>query len=169
MSENSKKAAQKVDGASVCAFSGHRNFDYFVNFVDSGLLMRLEEEIKAALDRGVREFLCGMAQGFDLTAADTLLRLAKNYKGVRLIAVMPCADQTKTFTSKNKELHDRILKNCYDVVVLSDSYTKGCMHVRDRYLVDHSEELICFLRKKSGGTYYTVKYAEKSGKKVVIL
>ena len=158
---------QLENGVKVCAFTGHRDFEYFVNCVDSSLLLRLEEEIRAALDRGVREFLCGMAQGFDLCAAETLLRIAENYKGVRLIAVIPCADQTDTFSQKNRERHEKIIKSCFDTVVLSDKYTKGCMHIRDRYLVDHCDEIICFLRKKSGGTFYTVRYARKSGKKVI--
>ena len=43
------------------------------------------------------------------------------------------------------------------------------MFERDRYLVDNSDLLVCFLRKNRGGTFYTVNYARKKGKKIIEL
>ena len=148
-----------------CAFTGHRNAQYY-NECIKPLEPALSEAIKGLLDSGYGEFYCGMAQGFDLMAAQCLLRFKDRYL-FRLIAVKPCADQTSTFTSKNKKLHDEILKDCHDVITLSDVYFKGCMQARDRYLVDNCDALLCFLRKSSGGTYYTVNYAIKKGKKII--
>ena len=148
-----------------CAFTGHRNAHYY-NDGTEPLIYTLKRAIKQLLDEGCEEFYCGMAQGFDLMAAQCLLEFKNDYN-FRLIAVKPCADQTATFTSKNRRLHDEILKDCHDVIVLSDAYFKGCMQMRDRYLVDNCDALICFLRKSYGGTYYTVNYARKKGLKII--
>jgi predicted Rossmann fold nucleotide-binding protein DprA/Smf involved in DNA uptake len=43
------------------------------------------------------------------------------------------------------------------------------MFARDRYIVDKSDVLLCYLRKKSGGTYYTYKYAEELEKEIIII
>lgn len=148
-----------------CAFTGHRNAEY-LNAVQEPVSGNLHAALNSLLDEGVTEFYCGMAQGFDLMAASELLTF-RGYYDFRLIAVKPCADQSDTFTSKNKKLYDEILRQCDDVVVLSENYYKGCMQARDRYMVDKSDILLCFLRKSSGGTYYTVQYAKKKGKRIV--
>ena len=55
------------------------------------------------------------------------------------------------------------------MVVLEPCYVAGCMYKRDRYLVENSDVLVCFLRRNSGGTYYTVNYARKMNKKIIEL
>ena len=47
------------------------------------------------------------------------------------------------------------------VVYTAQQYTRGCMHRRNRYLVDNSGICVCYLTKERGGTAYTVNYAEK--------
>ncbi|WP_297983767.1 hypothetical protein [uncultured Oscillibacter sp.] len=47
------------------------------------------------------------------------------------------------------------------VVYTAQQYTRGCMHKRNRYLVDNSGVCVCYLTKERGGTAYTVNYAEK--------
>ena len=41
--------------------------------------------------------------------------------------------------------------------------TSGCMHVRNRHLVDFSSYCICYQTKETGGTAYTVNYAKENG------
>ena len=146
-----------------CAFSGHRNlFDY-----DFDELL-LERVVLNLVKNGCRRFLCGMAVGFDLKAAQAVLSLKDEY-AVELVACLPCANQSERFSSKNKAVYNEILARCDEVIVLQEEYTDGCMFRRDRYLVDNSDVLVCFLRKRSGGTYYTVKYAQKQDKKIIEL
>ena len=59
--------------------------------------------------------------------------------------------------------YERIKALADKVVYTSQEYTKGCMHKRNRHLVDHSSVCVCYLTKKDGGTAYTVDYAEKQG------
>lgn len=145
---------------STCAFTGHRDLED----LDIALLDRV---ILHLVKNGCKKFLCGMARGFDLTAAESVMALKKDYPDIELVACVPCDGQERYFSSGDKARYERIIKNCSRVVNLSESYYHGCMHARNRYMVDNSDVVVCYLRKKTGGTYYTVKYAEKKGVKCI--
>lgn len=147
---------------SVCAFTGHR---ILTDDFDPDLLKRV---ITNLAKNGVKRFLCGMAVGFDMEAAKAVLSIKKKLK-LELVACLPCAGQDARFSEKNKELYKSILGQCDEVITLEPSYVSGCMHKRDRYLVDNCDVLVCFLRRKSGGTYYTVSYARRNNKKIIEL
>ena len=70
-----------------CAFTGHRNLKN-TNF-DASLLDRT---IGHLIKNGTDTFLCGMAMGFDLESAQSVIMHKKNYD-VKLIACIPCANQ----------------------------------------------------------------------------
>lgn len=147
----------------VCAFSGHRNLNS--GGFDNGLLDRV---ILNLIKNGTNTFLCGMAQGFDLAAAQSVLQYKKDYD-ILLVACLPCANQTDTFSEKNRKIYNSVLEQCDKVITLAPVYYSGCMHERDRFMVENSDLLVCYLRKRSGGTFYTVNYARKMGKKIIEL
>ena len=147
----------------VCAFTGHRNLAGY-NFDE----LLLERVILHLVQNGVTRFLCGMAVGFDMKAAQAVLRLKERYK-IELVACLPCVNQAERYSAKNKMLYREILLKCDLVVALEREYRNGCMQSRDRFMVDNSDTLVCFLRKNSGGTYYTVNYAKKLDKKIIEL
>ena len=148
---------------NVCAFTGHRD-------VGDGLdLELLERVVKSVIQGGKDTFLCGMARGFDLIAGQTVLRLKTEYPHIKLIACIPCLYQDKYFNEQDKQLYRETLNLCDDKVYVSKSYYKGCMLVRNRYMVDNSSMLIAFERESEGGTVYTIKYALSKNKKVYIL
>lgn len=146
-----------------CAFTGHRvlfNTDF-----DPELLDRV---VLSLIKNGTNRFLCGMAMGFDFEAAQTVIKYKSEY-GVKLVACIPCANQAERFPKSAKILYERILQNCDEVEILSNDYYEGCMLNRDRYLVDNCDVLVSFLRRKKGGTFYTVNYANECGKKIIPL
>lgn len=128
----------------------------------------LERVIHHLIVMGYDRFLCGMAVGFDLIAAACVAEQKKT-SPVRLVACIPCATQSENFSAKGKAEYERLLDCCDEKIILSDEYFQGCMQQRNRYLVDHCDVLVTFLRRKRGGTYYTVKYAERAGKKIIEL
>ncbi len=147
---------------SVCCFTGHRVLkDLDFNLLDKVVL----DLIKAGCNR----FLCGMARGFDVAAAESLIPLLDKYGGVELVACIPCANQLDYLSKSDKNRYLNILSRCSEKIVLSENYYSGCMHVRDRFMVDNSDIVLCYLRHKNGGTYYTVNYAQKCGLKVIEL
>lgn len=127
----------------------------------------LDRVIKNLIKNGCRRFLCGMARGFDLAAAESVLSLKKDYPDVSLVACVPFGEQSRYFSTADKCRYERIISNCAEVICLSDNYFNGCMHVRNRYMVDNCDVVVCYLRKNMGGTYYTVKYAQKKGIKCI--
>lgn len=147
----------------VCAFTGHRqveeNFD----------VQRLKEVLAAYIGEGYIDFLCGMAVGFDMLAAELVLKLKADYPQIRLIACIPCEGQSKYFQSAQKSRYKRILQACDEVRVLSDRYYKGCMQARDRYMVENSHLIIAYKRVNEGGTYYTLNYAVSLNKRICLI
>lgn len=117
-------------------------------------------------DQGCNTFLCGMARGFDLFAAEAVLKLKDGGKEVVLIACVPCPEQSRYFNDGDRVRYEYILSRCDEVKVLSDRYFKGCMQMRDRFMIDNSSRLLAYCRKEEGGTAYTLKYAEKKGKTI---
>lgn len=114
------------------------------------------------MEGGVTTFLNGVAVGFDLLAAEYVLELKKKFPNVKLIACVPCYGQEKKYSTEDKARYIKIIKNADEVVALAEHYFRGCMQNRDRYMVDNAELLICYCRKTTGGTAYTVRYFEKT-------
>lgn len=144
-----------------CAFTGHRNLNY--PDYDPELLDRV---VLNLIKNGCERFLCGMAMGFDLDAAQTVTKYKKQY-GVKLVACVPCPGQADKFPVKVRKLYGSIINQCDEVEVLSDSYYDGCMLSRNRYMIDNCDVLVSFLRKNRGGTYYTVNYARQKDIKII--
>ena len=120
-----------------------------------------------AIEQGYRYFGCGGALGFDTLAAQTVLRLQEIYPEIRLILVLPCRDQTRGWKQADVAEYDRIMKAADKVTYTSEQYYSGCMHKRNRHLVDYSSLCICYLTEASGGTAYTVNYAQSQGLKII--
>ena len=143
-----------------CAFTGHR----VLQDLDFALLDRV---IKNLIKNGYNRFLCGMARGFDLAAAESVIALKAEYPDVCLVACIPFKGQEQNLSLSDRSRYKRILENCSEIIYLSEFYYSGCMHLRDRFMVDNCDTVVCHLRKKTGGTYYTVKYAQKKGVKCI--
>ena len=145
-----------------CAFTGHRILEK--NF-DSNLLDRV---ILNLIKGGTKNFYCGMATGFDLAAAESVLQYKNDYE-VNLIPCIPCLGQENAYSQKNKERYLKILEKCNQKIILSVEYYDGCMFARDRYMVDKCNVLVTYQRRKSGGTSYTVNYAKSKGVNIIEL
>ena len=63
-------------------------------------------------------------------------------------------------------LYENILNRSDYYFYVSQSYHRGCMQQRNRRLVDDSELCVAYCTQATGGTAYTVQYAEKKGVKV---
>ena len=120
-----------------------------------------------AIEQGYRYFGVGGALGFDTLAAQTVLELESEYPEIKLILVLPCENQTRGWELSDIEEYERIKAAADKVVYTSKDYYSGCMHKRNRHLVDNSSLCICYLTEQSGGTAYTVNYARSQGLKIV--
>lgn len=143
-----------------CCFTGHRQLPE--KYKDE-IASKLENTIKLLIHSGYRYFGTGGALGFDTLAAQTVLRLRKGYPQIKLILVLPCLSQADKWHPSDVEIYQEIIKQADKVVYTSKEYTPKCMFKRNRHLVDHSSACVCYLTRRSGGTAYTVEYAQKCG------
>ena len=149
-----------------CCFTGHRELPFWGR---RGIAAKLEKVIIEQINNGIRFFGAGGALGFDTLAAQTVLKLKKEYPKIKLILVLPCVTQAQGWPHKDVEEYERIKAQADKVVYVSQQYTPGCMHRRNRHLVDNSSVCICYLTKQDGGTAYTVSYARKRELEVINL
>lgn len=145
------------------AFTGHRIISEPVD------IENLTSTIKELIDGGADAFLCGMAMGFDLIAAEAVLTIKRETSEIKLIACVPCPDQKNSFTKSEKAKYERIIAQCDEVRLICDHYYDGCMLARNRYMVDNSSTVIAYKRSNIGGTVYTLKYANEKGKKIIFI
>ena len=150
----------RVVKEKTCCFTGHRD-------IPSGayqhIFSKTEEMVESLIKEGYLYFGAGGALGFDTIAAFTVLKLKEKYPDVRLILVLPCLSQTRGWSSHDVEIYEDIKSRADKVVYTSEEYTRGCMHKRNRHLVDNSSACIAYLTDSKGGTAYTVDYAKKHG------
>ncbi len=139
----------------VCMFTGHRSLGE--DFFSEELLFAIDEKIAA----GYTDFLCGMAVGFDLLAAEFVLMRKVENPNLRLIACLPCKEQDKYFSKEDKARYRNALDFADEVVLLSESYYRGCMHVRDEYMANRADCAVTYCKKQQGGTAYTVRYLHR--------
>jgi uncharacterized phage-like protein YoqJ len=151
----------------ICCFTGHRH-------IPQDIILHLPEKLDALLDElianGYREFRCGGAQGFDTIAALKVLEKKKLLGDeIKLCLCLPCKDQTRGWSESAKRAYSLVLERADSVSYAAESYNSGCMHARNRALVDGSDLCVAFCLSSSGGTAYTLLYAKKQGVPVRVL
>lgn len=141
-----------------CCFTGHR-------IIPQNQYNRIYEALKIEIinliEAGYCYFGVGGALGFDIIAAQAILELRQIYLRIKLILVLPCKDQTKYWSEKDIAIYEEIKNRCNKYTYTSEHYYPGCLHKRNRHLVDHSTVCIAYLTKQNGGTAFTVNYAIK--------
>jgi len=165
----------KPDIMRACSFTGHRPASFIFEHDESHpqflkLKALLEERVALLVGNGVTTFYSGMAMGVDQWCAEVVLELKKTNPSIRLIAVRPCETQADRWNDAQRERHYNTLALCDDVITLHKKYTKGCMHERNRFLVDNAQYVLAvYDGGGKGGTAYTVGYAKKLGRWVTVI
>ncbi len=149
-----------------CCFTGHRQLP---PGKQAEIAKHMERVITGLYQRGILYYGAGGALGFDCLAAQTVLRLRESCPGMKLILVLPCLTQTKGWPAADVAEYERIKGLADKVVYTGQAYTRGCMHKRNRHLVDNSSVCVCYLDSESGGTAYTVDYARKKELEIINL
>ena len=160
---------------TTCAFTGHRPksfpWKYDETASDCVLLKEvLMAQIEALADRGVTDFLSGMAQGTDLWGSEIVLDLKKKNPALKLHCVLPCKGQESKWTASAQELYRSILVQANEVIYVRQAYSRDCMMKRNRYLVDHSSILLAVYNgTRRSGTGATVRYAQQLNREIVMI
>ena len=146
--------------ANAVCVSGHRDIKNDIN------VKKVKIIFENLINNGIDTFLIGMAIGFD-TLCFQILEEFKKTKSIKIIACIPCLNQADKFSFEQKKEYYRLLSVADEKIVLSENYTPSCMQKRNKFMVDNSSAVICYLNRNKGGTFNTVKYAEKIGIPVI--
>ena len=109
------------------------------------------------------KIVSGMAQGVDQWAAEIAVEM-----NIPFIAAIPCDNQDSNWPQSSKDHYQELLSKAESCVNVSPGpYTKDCMHKRDQWVVDNSDNLLAVWNgQRYGGTFATVRMAEKATKTI---
>lgn len=139
---------------------GHRDFGGH-KVLDEKLVPFLKDTIR---DECFVEIYIGRDGEFDVYAASVVKRVQNQVgkENNELICVLP-------YTKRNMEHYEKY----YDRVIIPEcigrTHPKGAISLRNRWLVEQSDLVICYVERECGGAHKAMKYAQVLGKKVINL
>lgn len=141
--------------AATVAFTGHRNLiGNQANLFDTTFKIICDLHAK-----GYTTFLSGMAEGFDLLAAEAVLQAKTIYSDIRLVAVVPFPMQAERFHPVNQRRYRTVLQQADQQITISQHYYRDVFLVRNDFLLDNASYIVCHYSGDRGGTMYTVNRA----------
>ena len=156
----------------VCCVTGHRPKGFpFSRNIDSTIyneyLTKLETEVKRFITDGYTHFITGMADGADIDFANSVIKFIDSGFSISLEAAIPYPIHTSHNVTEYSCERNRILKRCSKVTVASPYYHKGCMQIRNEYMVDNSDIVLAIWSgNETGETWNTIRYARSKGKEI---
>lgn len=156
----------------VVAFTGYRpeKMPFRENGRDTRYLAFqavLNRIIVRLIERNCTRFISGVARGFDTWVAEDILALRKKNPKLKLECAIPFSGQADLWKKSDQRRRYRILTSADCSVITSEHYSETCFFIRNRYMVDKADVVVCAFDGQSGGTAYTVDYALKQNKIVI--
>ena len=128
---------------------------------------KLQDVIEKLIKRGCSKFISGMAVGFDTWAAEAVLESKKQNPLISLECAIPFPEQDRKWPFENQIRRTRIIKSADCCTTICDHYSKICFFLRNEYMVDKADIVICCYDGKKGGTAQTVAYAKRKNKTIL--
>lgn len=155
-----------------CCFSGYRPEKMPFDNANEILIPQVlyADIYRVVLDqynKGCKHFITGMGRGFDLWAAQVVIQLRVKYGDIHLTCAIPYYGHESSWKSEWERLHNAVLQRANSKIYICDEYRKDCYHIRNRYMVDNSDTVICYYNGQKGGTKYTLDYAYKCGLDII--
>lgn len=137
---------------AACTFFGHR--EYFG--LDSQVLLRAIED---QIHKGVDTFYVGNQGQFDSAVYSCLKQLRKKHPHIRVCVVL-------AYLPTEKNEYDDMTDTMYPEI---EGHPKFAIERRNRWMIDHSDFLLCYINHTWGGAYKFAKLAKRRGKTVINL
>ena len=142
------------------AFFGHRRIDR-LGEIEERLVPILKELI---LTKEYVEFYIGRNGEFDEFVASLIKRVQKQLDRGNSVLIL-----TLPYTVKDIEYY----ADYYDEIVIPDAigkaHPKAAITLRNRWMVETCDLVICYIEREEGGAYEAVRYAKKNNKEVIFL
>ncbi len=162
---------QRDKTEKICCITGRRPnhfpFPYGKTPETATYKKRLEQALVHLIEEeGVTRFITGGALGIDLDVAEIILQLQKKHPTVSHLLVIPYQNQGGRYALNDKIRYNDIAKKSSSIV-LAEHYTRWCMQQRNEYMVDEAQIVAAFVSgEKTGGTYNTIRYAQRKQKRI---
>ncbi len=106
----------------------------------------------------IDKLITGMALGFDTIACQVAIKL-----NIPVLAAVPFLGQERKWPKKSQDLYNHLLNHPLVTtrVVCKGGYNSAKMQIRNEYMVNGSNIIICCWDGTTGGTMNCVRYAEK--------
>ena len=159
---------------TTCCFTGPRPPRLPMNGNEySDEIIALKADLRSAIFDayydGFRFFMSGMADGFDLFAAETVLDMKDEFEGIALVAVLPYSGVQNRHSAAVSCRMNSVLQRADMVCCLSEDYFTVCELLRNKYMVERSSRIIGYYNGLSRGTAHCWKYALENGLETVNL
>ena len=136
---------------SAC-FTGHRDVD---KVKLNAMMDEVGKTVVELMTRGITHYYAGGALGFDLAASVAVLNLKNRYPILTLTLALPCRDHMKGWGRVDREIFRGVMARADETVYVSEDYFRGCMQVRNRYMVDRSSLCLAYLAGGAKGEQLT--------------
>jgi len=112
------------------------------------------------------KIISGMALGVDQIWAVCGIR-----RNIPVIAAIPCRSHSSRWPVRSVRLYNSILGNklVETHLVTNDTYTTGCMQVRNRWMIDNSDRIVAVWDGSSGGTANCIEAARELQRDVFVI
>lgn len=158
---------------NTCCFTGLR--PQKLTFTkDNDTYNRLMEKLDAILVQlieryDVKQFISGMALGWDTWCAEKILSLKNVYDNIMLCCVLPCKQQDRYWSFNDRIKYAEIIKKSDSIIKIQEYYTSDCMIKRNKKMVDESMFVVALWDGQSGGTEQTVNYALSCDRNIIVI
>lgn len=148
----------------VVALTGHRDLDE--DDANDKLVPILADVLVTEGDRPVK-FLSGAARGFDLMAAEEVVKFRDENKAPwKLCLYIPFDGHIALWGDEDIKRFINLKAKADEVVIVGEDVSNVSYLVRNRAMVDIADEVIAYWDGGSSGTGYTVNYAIEQNKPV---
>ena len=141
-------------------FTGHR-------IIARGEVSMLKAKLVGAIDslvnQGYRTYISGGALGWDMLAAAAVLELKDRYPDISLIMMLPCYDQEKGWSERDKAVYKNILAKADELIYVSMTYSNDCMKKRNMQMIKMSDFCIAYVKHQRSGASQTMRLAKEKG------
>lgn len=112
------------------------------------------------------EFLVGRSGDFDILAASTIrhVQRALDRANSSLVLILPRMTAEYRNNTENFDSYYDEIEIC---TKSEQAHFKASIQIRNQYMVERSDLIVCRIEHNSGGAFQTVKYAKKLGVKII--
>ncbi len=141
----------------ICAFCGHRLV------LDGEVKSHLNTEIEKLAERGFTEFYSGGMGEFDKMCENVVRKYKRKNNEIKLILVLPYMTvAVNRYGDEYKRLYDEII-----IPDLGDIHYKRAITERNKWIAEHVDTVITYIRRDYGGAWNMYRYAKKIGTEII--